>query len=161
MFKKSTILFLFLCFFLVSCGSNTNKTGPVSQSGEQVFRLEKPLLTATDGSDFVELTGPSPDGGKARVIVPSGKGFADAQVKQLDKDEPLFVNVNKWLSTLCGAGEINYVDPQLEVTPILRDQAEFDMTDKDIVLVNNQIQDRGFDLLVTSSKTGLNCSKKE
>lgn len=161
MFIKSCMLFLFLCFSLVSCGPNTNKTGPVAQSGGQVFRLEKPLLTATDGSDFVELTGPAPDGGKARIIVPSGKGFAEAQVKKVDKNEPLFVDVNKWLNKLCKASGVNYVDPQLEVTPILRDQAEFDMTAEDLALVNNQIKSRSLNVTVTSSKTGLNCSKKE
>ena len=152
-----TYFAILISCFLAGCGT----TGPdnTARVDTPQMMIKKPILIAQDGSGFVVLTGPAPDGGYARIIVPSGKGFAAATLKEVDADEPLKISVNKWLNKLCNTNDIAYVDLGLHVTPVLRDEGQFDMVQADVTMVNEALKARGFNLKVFSSEEGLNCTE--
>jgi len=141
-----------ISFLLVSC-----KTSPQQNNGP-VFKLVNPTFTSPDGNDVV-MNGPAPDGQKAKIIIPSGHGFVSAKLLVSDNDEPLTVNVNKWLNNLTKTNGVEYVDSSLRVAPVLTSLGEFDMTHDDIIMVNELLETRGFDLKISSSENGLTYSR--
>ena len=148
---RSCLILLIVCFLLGSCGGGDRHRGPV-------FVLKNPTFTSPDGSDITGKV-PTPDGKTARFSFPSGKNFASATLKEVDTEKPLKVSVNKWINKLRQTNAVQYVDPDLQVTPVLDEQGQFDMTATDISMVNEQLKKRGFNLKVLSSEKGLDCSK--
>lgn len=149
---RSYLAMLIFCFFTVSCGTAPQQSGsPLTAKNVKLY--------SSDGSDFVVMTGPAPDGEMARIVVPSGQGFTSATLKAVDTDEPLKVSVNKWLNKVCETNAIEYVDSELQVSPVLNDIGKFEMVPADISMVNEKLKTGGFNLKVFSSEEGLDCSK--
>ncbi len=152
MIPRVNVLMLVVCFLLVSCGTTT-------QSEKSVFVMKKPIFQSKDGSDIV-LQGPAPDGQKVKVIIPDGHGFASAKLLEFNTDEPLMVNVNKWLNKLFSTDAIEYVDTQWFVHPLINDDGNsFYMSEDDIHKANAQLNARGFKMNIFSSDRGLQFSK--
>jgi hypothetical protein len=130
----------------------------VKNEKKKSITIHNPIVNSKDGSNVV-LTGPAPDGQKAKLIIPNGHGFASAKLMAFDTNEPLTVNVNKWLNKLFKTNAKEYVDPKLYISPILTNDGNFDMEADDIKMVNNQLRANGFNLKIFSSGRGLDFSE--
>ncbi len=121
--------------------------------------ISNPILTSLDGKDIILTGGDAPDGQKIKLIVPSGKGLDSATILSEDSNEQLDINVNKWINKLMETSNTKYVDPNLQVTPILSGIGNCSLAKQEVIMVNNQLKTNGFELSVFPSDQGLEVTR--
>jgi hypothetical protein len=112
--------------------------------------------------ESISLIAKAPDGQTAQILIPSGNGFKFSNILSLKTHEPLKINANKLLNTLCSTTDTEYVDLTLMISPIITDDsgsAYWSLNESDIQLLNELLTNKGSNIKISPSAKGLDVQK--
>jgi len=143
--------------------SNGGKSYQTIHNTEQVgskYIFKNPKFYSQDSKDIIFIA-ILPDEQKAKIQIPSGKGFKSAKIIKHDIEEPLRVNVNVILNKIMGTNDVTYLDTDIMILPVITESGTYlSMNENDIKMVNERLKMNNLNMQIFSSENGLELQKK-